>query len=270
MKYFMLALLLLIALPSATTFGKSSGCKTTQIAGVDYVIGRVFLESAADTSYLSPLGFKRFEFLGRSVSTVQYATMWPANIPMDSLPAVVSGIECESVKLTTEHEPPFKPYTPPNWAGPSENLSPPPRPTPDDGREVFLDFSRRILAVGQLWPRPADKLPDSTIDGEPYVRGLVFVENEDDLVDLEDLGFKLLRHDTDAERHHVLVKLKLPNVAAWDEENMEKIPFRAYRAYWPIGVVEHQIPEKLSRTVLTMLADSSSAPVVWRNTKDRD
>jgi hypothetical protein len=65
----------------------------TEIGGKSFYSGLIYLEVVADTTLLESLGFRNFEFQGRSVNSVRYHAFWPQAAAKDSVPVSVSGIE---------------------------------------------------------------------------------------------------------------------------------------------------------------------------------
>ena len=59
----------------------------------EYYRGEVYLASHQDTVTLKRFGFRELEFVGRSLHGVKYAAMWPLDLPVDSLPEAVSGLD---------------------------------------------------------------------------------------------------------------------------------------------------------------------------------
>ena len=70
----------------------------TDIGGKNFYSGLVYLEVVADTSVLQSLGFRDFEFQGRSVNSIRYHAFWPQTSAEDSVPGSISGVEYD---LTT-------------------------------------------------------------------------------------------------------------------------------------------------------------------------
>lgn len=92
-------ILSLLLLPSALAVAQSSRyvpppeSKVVRENGKEYLCGELYLANHADTLSLKSLGFKDFEFLGRSVGTVKYRAKWPVEEAQTELPQAVSGID---------------------------------------------------------------------------------------------------------------------------------------------------------------------------------
>ncbi len=64
-----------------------------------YLKGDVYLAEHADTTALKAFGFRRLEFVGRSLGSVKYSAIWPATVPVDSLAGIISGLDYELVDV---------------------------------------------------------------------------------------------------------------------------------------------------------------------------
>ncbi len=88
---------LLFAATGAISAGKlpsaPPNCASMRIGTVWYVQGEVYLASHQDTVALKTYGFRKLEFVGRSLGSVKYAAIWPETVPLDKLATIVSGLE---------------------------------------------------------------------------------------------------------------------------------------------------------------------------------
>jgi hypothetical protein len=70
-----------------------ANCAQVKHKGHVDLAGELYLTAHDDTLRLVPYGFHRFEFLGWSLSRARYAALWPADVPLDELPAELSEID---------------------------------------------------------------------------------------------------------------------------------------------------------------------------------
>jgi hypothetical protein len=79
--------------------------KLLTVGGRPYYAGSVYLSTHGDTTALQALGFRNFEFEGRSVRCVKYHARWPKSTNLSALPKCVSGLDYEmlpTAKLETD------------------------------------------------------------------------------------------------------------------------------------------------------------------------
>lgn len=67
------------------------------INGKNWYSGELYLTAHDDTMLVKKRGFRRFEFLGRSVGTVRYHAWWPVTVKLDSLPPELHDISFDVV-----------------------------------------------------------------------------------------------------------------------------------------------------------------------------
>jgi hypothetical protein len=109
------------------------GAQVVQVRDKDYYSGVVYLENGADTMVLKPLGFRAFEFQGRSVSSVRFHALWPKrDTERDSLPPVVSGLEYD-IETTDTSSVDTPDLELPGHSEPTPDEEPAPTPTPPEG-----------------------------------------------------------------------------------------------------------------------------------------
>jgi len=62
------------------------------IQGIDYVVGKMLLDSEKDTALLQGFGFRDLWFEGVDSVGAHYMARWPKELPWDSLPPQVKGV----------------------------------------------------------------------------------------------------------------------------------------------------------------------------------
>jgi hypothetical protein len=107
------ALWLLTAASATTSIRVPVRAWVTEINGQTYLSGELYLNDCTDTLRLKPLGFRRFEFRGRSVGTVRCHAFWPRILPLDSLPDLVHDINFDEMPQENT-VPPDTEYVPPD------------------------------------------------------------------------------------------------------------------------------------------------------------
>ncbi len=82
-----------------TVLKPPANCAKVTLGKVSYLKGDVYLANHQDTTALKAFGFQRLEFAGRSLGNVKYSAIWPATVSVDSLAAIVSGLDYELVDV---------------------------------------------------------------------------------------------------------------------------------------------------------------------------
>jgi hypothetical protein len=74
-------------------FHPPADARIVTLNGQQYYSGEVYLPDHADTLALTALGFRNFQFEGRSVGTVIYRALWPVKSVQAEMPQAVSGFD---------------------------------------------------------------------------------------------------------------------------------------------------------------------------------
>lgn len=85
------------ALRAQQAFRPPAGAIMEKRSGRDFCSGKLYLTAHGDTALLVPLGFREFRFAGRSVRSVKYTAVWPADADFDALPPQLTGLVYDAI-----------------------------------------------------------------------------------------------------------------------------------------------------------------------------
>jgi hypothetical protein len=212
---------------------------TSLINGKKYVKGEVYLSKTADPEILKPLGFRDVSFFVSASRYHRYKAKWPLNLNLDSLPPEIVGVTYEGQNTDFSS-------TPIIWSG-------------NDGPKIEVTCSGQIVVknhdggpfnrFGQAIPA----YPDTTVAGEPYVKGTVFLSDEKDLDALRKLGFTNFREPWYSKFDDVSLE---KYIAHW-KSNRRRTEFQKslqYETSWPLNLDLNKLPD----SVITLISDQIS------------